>query len=43
MLGIWHGGEWLNGDLAQRFYCQVENGSPIPGLDIVALMKGYLS
>ena len=43
MRGIWHGGEWLNRDLAKPFYGRVECGSPIPGLDFASLMKGYFS
>ena len=31
MLGIWHGGEWMNRDLTQPFYSLVEHGSPISG------------
>ena len=43
MLGIWNEGEWMERDLAQPFYGQVESGSPIPGLDFASLMKGYFS
>jgi len=43
MLGIWHGGEWMKGDLAQPFYSWVECGSPILGLDFSSLLKDYFS
>ena len=43
MLGIWHEGEWMKRDLAQRFYALVECGSPIPSLDFASLVKGYFS
>ena len=29
--------------MVQPFYGQVEHGSPIPGLDLASLMKGYFS
>ena len=29
MLGIWHGGDWMKRDLAQRINGRVERGSPI--------------
>jgi len=39
MLGIWHKGDWLKRDLAQKIYGRVERGSPIPGWFLHSLMR----
>lgn len=41
MVGIWHGGEWLNRYLDQPFHGRVERGSPISIL-FIAFIKEKL-
>ena len=42
MLGIWHKGEWLKRDLAQRFYSRVERDSPISSWFIAFIKEKFV-